>query len=233
METVEKRLYEGLFLVDTGQAASDWDGTIAVIEKMLSRADAEVVSMRKWDERPLAYEINKKGRGTYILIYFNGDPLKITTIERDVQLSEKVVRVMILRTDKMSEEQIAGDTPSEAIAKRAEAAAVKAEEAAAAAEADEAAAAVKAEEAAAAAEADEAAAAAKAEEAAAVKAEEAAAAAVKAEEAAAAAKAEEAAAVESEPVVEEVVEGSPAEATTAEAAAEEVNEENKEIKPQQ
>ena len=132
LETVEKRLYEGLFLVDTAQAASDWDGTVAVIEKMLSRADAEVVSMRKWDERPLAYEINKKGRGTYILIYFNGDPLKITTIERDVQLSENVVRVMILRTDKMSEEQIAGDTPSEAAVKRAEAAAARAEEAAAA-----------------------------------------------------------------------------------------------------
>ena len=153
METVEKRLYEGLFLVDTAQAASDWDGTVAVIEKMLSRADAEVVSMRKWDERPLAYEINKKGRGTYILIYFNGDPLKISTIERDVQLSEKVVRVMVLRTDKMSEEQIAGDTPSEAAVKRVAAAAAKADEAAAAAAAAEAEAAV-----AAAAKADEAAA---------------------------------------------------------------------------
>ena len=154
LETIEKRLYEALFLVDTALAASDWDGTVAAIEKMLSRADAEVVSMRKWDERPLAYEINKKGRGTFILIYFNGDPLKITTIERDVQLSEKVVRVMILRTDKMSEEQIAGDTPSEAAVKRVEAAAARAEEAAAAeaeaavvaaAKADEAAAAVEAE----------------------------------------------------------------------------------------
>ena len=136
METVEKRLYEGLFLVDSGQAASDWDGTIAAIEKMLARADAEVVSMRKWDERPLAYEINRKGRGTYILIYFNGDPLKVSVIERDVQLSEQVVRVMILRTDKMSEEQIEAATPSEATAKRAEAAAARAEEAAAAAEAE-------------------------------------------------------------------------------------------------
>jgi small subunit ribosomal protein S6 len=142
LETIEKRLYEALFLVDTAQAASDWDGTVAVIEKILSRADAEVVSMRKWDERPLAYDINKKGRGTYILIYFNGDPLKITTIERDVQLSEKVVRVMILRTDKMSEEQIAGDTPSEATVKRAAAAAARIEAAAvAAAEAEVAAAA--------------------------------------------------------------------------------------------
>ena len=210
METVEKRLYEGLFLVDTAQAASDWDGTVAVIEKVLSRADAEVVSMRKWDERPLAYEINKKGRGTYILIYFNGDPLKITTIERDVQLSEKVVRVMILRTDKMSEEQIAGDTPSEAAVKRAAAAAVKAEEAAAA----EAEAAI--------------AAAAKADEAAAAETEAAIAAAVKADEAAAAV----AAAVESEPVVEEVVEEFPTDEAAAEAA-EEAKEDIKETKPQQ
>jgi len=222
LETVEKRLYEGLFLVDTAQAASDWDGTVAVIEKMLSRADAEVVSMRKWDERPLAYEINKKGRGTYILTYFNGDPLKITTIERDVQLSEKVVRVMVLRTDKMSEEQIAGDTPSEAVAKRAAAAAVKADEAAAAEAEAAIAAAAKADEAAAAVKADEAAAAAKADEAAA---------AVEAEAAIAAA-------VESEPVVEEVVEEPPSEEPpseepAADAVAEEAKEENKETEPQQ
>jgi len=207
LETVEKRLYEGLFLVDTGQAASDWDGTVAVIEKMLSRADAEVVSMRKWDERPLAYEINKKGRGTYILIYFNGDPLKITTIERDVQLSEKVVRVMILRTDKMSEEQIAGDTPSEAIAKRAAAAKV-AEEAAKVAEE-----------------------AAKDEEAATAESEP-------VVEEAVEGSAEEGTAVEGSAVEETVAEGSAVEETTveetaAEAVAEEADEENREIKPQQ
>jgi ribosomal protein S6 len=100
-----------MFLVDTNEAASDWQGVIDAIEKIFSRADAEVVSLKKWDERRLTYEIRKKGRGTYILTYFNADPLKITSIERDVQLSEQILRVMILTTDRMSQEDIDRETP--------------------------------------------------------------------------------------------------------------------------
>ena len=147
METAIKRLYEGLFLVDSAQAASDWDGIIGAIEKVLSRAEAEIVSLNKWDERKLAYEINKKTRGTYILVYFNCDPLKIKAIERDVQLSEQILRVMILKTDQMSKEDFTRETPlaksereeAEA-AEKAEAAAVEAADKAAAKATDKAAA---------------------------------------------------------------------------------------------
>jgi len=137
LDTVVKRLYEGLFLVDSGQAASDWDGVTASIEKALKRADADVVEMKKWDERRLAYDVNGKSRGTYILAYFNCDPLKISSIERDVRLSESIVRVLILRTDKMSKEDLEKEVPF-VIAERK--AAEEAEAAQAAAEARQAAA---------------------------------------------------------------------------------------------
>jgi len=94
-----KRLYEGMFLVDSALAAADWDGTLALIENILKRADAEIVTMRKWDERRLAYDIEHKSRGTYILSYFKADPQRIGGIEKDVQLSEKVMRVLILTTE--------------------------------------------------------------------------------------------------------------------------------------
>lgn len=95
-----KRLYEGMFLVDSGLAAADWEGTLAVVENILKRADADVVVMRKWDERRLAYELDHKSRGTYILCYFKADPGRIAGIEKDVQLSEKVMRVLVLGTEK-------------------------------------------------------------------------------------------------------------------------------------
>ena len=43
MDTAVKRLYEALFLVDSGQAAADWDGVTGAITKVLDRAGAEVV----------------------------------------------------------------------------------------------------------------------------------------------------------------------------------------------
>ena len=112
METaVRKKLYEAMFLVDSAQA-SDWDKVIATLETVLKKADSEIVSIRKWDDRKLAYEINGKARGTYILCYFRADGEKVREIEKAVQLSEQIMRVLILSAELMSREDIEKDTPA-------------------------------------------------------------------------------------------------------------------------
>lgn len=145
METTTKRLYEGLFLIDSGLATAQWDQVQATIRRFLDRAEATIVSMKKWDERKLVYDIKGKSRGTYILVYFECDPLRISGIERDVNLSEQVMRAMILRTDRMSQEEIEKATPIEQVEQaaeqaerdRAEADAARAEANAAKAEAED------------------------------------------------------------------------------------------------
>jgi ribosomal protein S6 len=133
LSTTVKRLYEGLFLVDSGEAASDWKGINETIEKILAKAGAEIISFNKWDERRLAYEISGRSRGTYILAYFHCDTANVTAIEKDVQLNEQIMRMLILRTDRMSAEDIEKSTPAmvvEAEAAAAEARTVAAVEAA-------------------------------------------------------------------------------------------------------
>ena len=112
MDTVAKRLYEGLFLIDSGEAASDWDGVVETIKRILERGQAEILSIRKWDERRLAYNIAGKDRGTYILAYFNAPTASISGIERDVRLSERIMRAMILRGDEITREDMEKETPA-------------------------------------------------------------------------------------------------------------------------
>jgi len=117
-----------MFLVDSADAGSDWDGINAAVKRTLERAEAEIVSIRKWDDRRLAYDIRGTSRGTYILCYFKVDGRKIQGIEKAVQLSEKIIRVLILSTEQMSQDDIDKDTPAtksekekqKAIAERAE-----------------------------------------------------------------------------------------------------------------
>ena len=90
-------MYEGMFLVDAAEAVSSWESLEEAIKKVLSRNQAEVVSLKKWDERKLAYEIKGKSRGAYILCYFHADGGSIAGIERDVRMSERIMRVLILR----------------------------------------------------------------------------------------------------------------------------------------
>lgn len=129
MKTVSKRLYEGMFLVDSAEATADWDGVETSIKNILDRAEAEIVSLRKWEERRLAYEIDGKSKGTYILCYFRADGKRIGDIERDVQLSERIMRVLILCAEHMTQEDIEKETPV-VLAEREEEKAAEAVEAA-------------------------------------------------------------------------------------------------------
>ena len=113
MDTLtKKKMYEGMFLIDSAQAAADWDGSIAAITKILEKADAEIVSIKKWDERKLAYPIKGQSRGTYILCYFKADGQKIHEVEKSVQLSEQIIRAMILNAEKITAEDMEKETPA-------------------------------------------------------------------------------------------------------------------------
>jgi len=122
LETVAKnKLYEGMFLVDSSQAGTDWDGIIAAIRTILEKAGAEIESIRKWDDRRLAYEIKGKSRGTYILSYFRADGGRIQDIEKSVRLSEKIMRVLILSAERLRPEDIEKDTPATKLEKEKQA----------------------------------------------------------------------------------------------------------------
>ena len=112
METGIKKLYEAMFLVDSAEAASDWEGINTLIKTILERAEAEIVSIRKWDDRKLAYAIGGKARGTYILCHFKAEGRRISEIERDVRLSERIMRVLILTAEHLSREDIEKETPA-------------------------------------------------------------------------------------------------------------------------
>jgi small subunit ribosomal protein S6 len=103
----EKRVYqyEAMFLISQSVAA-DLKGVIDHINEVLARGHASVIAMRKWDERRLAYEIAGQKRGLYILTYFRAPGPDIAHIERDCNLSEKILRTMIIRADHMSEDQM-------------------------------------------------------------------------------------------------------------------------------
>jgi small subunit ribosomal protein S6 len=97
--------YEGLFLFPQA-AVADLQGAHDHIVEILNRAGAEIISMKKWDERRLAYEIRGNKRGVYFLVYFKAKGAKLAQIERDCNLSEKMLRAMVTRADQVPGEVI-------------------------------------------------------------------------------------------------------------------------------
>jgi small subunit ribosomal protein S6 len=103
----DKRVYnyEAMFLLSQAVAA-DLGSAVDHIKEILARGHAEIIAMKKWDDRRLAYEIKGQKRGVYILAYFKAPGVDISHVERDCNLSEKVLRALILRADHLSIEEM-------------------------------------------------------------------------------------------------------------------------------
>ena len=86
MSSEEKRTYEGMFLLDTGKG--DFQTASEPVVNVLNRSEAEVLTIKPWDERKLRFQIEGRKRGLYVLTYFKADPSVITEIEHDCQLSD-------------------------------------------------------------------------------------------------------------------------------------------------
>ena len=97
--------YEAMFLLD-GNAAAEWSVGEAEVRRLLERAQANILGLKRWDERKLCYEINHRKRGVYALAYFEAPPDRLAELERDVQISEVVLRMLLLRDDELTPEKI-------------------------------------------------------------------------------------------------------------------------------
>jgi len=95
-----------MFLLRQEAASSDFAGCVEFMRNVFTRAGAELLVLRKWDERRLAYAIRGQRRGIFLLAYFKVGGVQIANIERDCTLSEQVLRALILRADHIGEVEL-------------------------------------------------------------------------------------------------------------------------------
>ncbi len=109
MSTIESktiiRQYEGMFLFPQS-ATADLAGAADHVRECITRHGGEIVSLVKWDERRLAYDIKGNKRGVYFLAYFKAPTSQLVAIERDCVLSERLLRSLITKADHLSAEQM-------------------------------------------------------------------------------------------------------------------------------
>jgi small subunit ribosomal protein S6 len=101
--------YEGMFLL--GPSGADAEKAVAIVRTMIEKHGGQIQVIKKWDERKLSYEIGKSKRGTYILAFFKAPGGAIAPLERDVKLSEEVLRVLITSADHLNETEMAACEP--------------------------------------------------------------------------------------------------------------------------
>ena len=74
----------------------------ALLEKPLAgltKAGGTVDSSDVWGRRRLAYDINKKSEGIYVVINVTAEPAVVKEMDRQFTLNEQIMRTKVLRPD--------------------------------------------------------------------------------------------------------------------------------------
>ncbi len=91
------RNYEMMYIINPTVMEDARGEVIAKVENILTAAGATNVKAEKWGERKLAYPIEKKQSGYYILSTFEMDGTKLADVERKLNITENVMRYIIVK----------------------------------------------------------------------------------------------------------------------------------------
>jgi len=94
------KTYELAFIVKPN---IDDEGVETIVEKIsnfvVNRASGEIVATNIWGRRRLAYPIKKYREGTYVLFQANVPSSSVPSIERELNLSEEVIRFLMFKVE--------------------------------------------------------------------------------------------------------------------------------------
>ena len=85
--------YEVLYIIDPAQGE---EGIAALVEKFKAMVEAEgtLSNVDEWGKRRLAYEIDDKTEGYYVLMNMETNPAFPAELERVMKITEGVMRVL-------------------------------------------------------------------------------------------------------------------------------------------
>ena len=90
--------YEIMYIVDP---SLEEDKKKAIVEKVndIINADGAVGEVDVWGMRKLAYPINKKTEGYYVVTTFQGNPTLPKELDRRLRIADEVIRHLIINKD--------------------------------------------------------------------------------------------------------------------------------------
>lgn len=93
------RNYEGVFIINpdlTGDAAK---GVITQVQEMVTKNGGRVDGLQEWGKRRLAYKIEKKQEGNYLVMNFQMDSKVTKKFEQALRLNDQVLRFLLVNKD--------------------------------------------------------------------------------------------------------------------------------------
>ena len=95
----EKRIYELIFIVDPDVADDEVMKLSEGVQKIITGQGGSITKTEMMGKRQMAYEINHKKNGTYVLLEVEGSGAEIAEVERRMRVNDQILRYMTIRVD--------------------------------------------------------------------------------------------------------------------------------------
>ena len=91
------RNYEIMFILSTQLSDDEKKAGVTLVEETLTKAGE--LKTEIWGDRKLAYPIKKKENGYYVLTLFQIDGTRLPEVEAKLNISESILKYMIVKND--------------------------------------------------------------------------------------------------------------------------------------
>jgi small subunit ribosomal protein S6 len=128
----QKRVYEVMYIAPPDTADDHIEKLNDAISKLVETEGGSVVKVEDMGVRQLAYKINKRSEGRYVLFEIEGSGQEIAELERRMRVNDTIMRFITVRIDldRKKAEKIRSKRESRAARRRSAAASTGEQEAA-------------------------------------------------------------------------------------------------------
>jgi small subunit ribosomal protein S6 len=93
------RNYEAMYILKTDLEEEAINTVIARFEDVVKNNNGEVVKTDRWGKRRLAYEVDGKSDGFYVLMTFKSEKEATQELERLLRLSDDIIRHLVIKKE--------------------------------------------------------------------------------------------------------------------------------------
>lgn len=95
--------YETIFVTDPNLTDEEIDELVKVVDQTTVAAAGKVIKVEKWGKRRLAYPIDHREEGIYVLMTLECPATQVKEIDRRYRMNDRILRHLTVRVEDESQ----------------------------------------------------------------------------------------------------------------------------------
>jgi len=95
--------YETIFVTDPNLSDGDIDELVQLVDQITVAAGGKVLKVERWGKRRLAYPIDHREEGIYVLMTLECPPQHVKEVDRRYRMNDRILRHLTVRVEDESQ----------------------------------------------------------------------------------------------------------------------------------